>query len=80
MGSESGANTTTGNAQDQAAVATAPDGRFVVAWVSDGQDGAGRGVYARLYGANGSPQTGEILVNTTTANNQERAGGRDGPI
>ena len=53
-------------------MATAPDGRFVVAWVSDGQDGGGKGVFARLYDANGAPQTGEILVNTTTANDQEQ--------
>ena len=53
-------------------MATAPDGRFVVAWVSDGQDGGGKGVYARLYDASGAPQTGAILVNTTTSNNQEQ--------
>ena len=70
VGSESRANTTTGNTQDEAAVATAPDGRFVLAWVSNGQDGNGLGVYARTYDASGVPQSGEILVNTTTAGNQ----------
>ncbi len=58
-GPESRANIPTSFTQDQAAVATAPDGRFVVAWVSDGQDGGGKGVYARLYDADGAPQTAE---------------------
>ena len=42
----------------------------MIAWVSDGQDSGGKGVFARLYNAGGAPQTGEILVNTTTANDQ----------
>ena len=69
-GPESRANIPTSFTQDQAAVATAPDGRFVVAWVSDGQDGGGKGVYARLYDAGGAPQTAELPVNTTTSNDQ----------
>ena len=68
------------NAQDQAAVATAPDGRFVVAWVSNGQDGDGRGVFARaLRRERRAADQREILVNTTTAEQPVRAHGRDGP-
>lgn len=36
-------------AQTGAAVAAAPDGRLVVAWQSDGQDGSGFGIYSRRY-------------------------------
>jgi hypothetical protein len=37
---------------------------------SPAQDGSGAGVYLRIYNALGAPQTGEILVNTTTNGNQ----------
>jgi len=36
-------------------VAMAPDGRFVVAWDSSGQDGDSTGVFALRYTADGSP-------------------------
>ncbi|MGH8632147.1 MAG: hypothetical protein ACREU7_15470, partial [Burkholderiales bacterium] len=42
-------NTTTSNAQRLAAVAVDADGDFVVAWQSDGQDGDGEGVFARVF-------------------------------
>jgi hypothetical protein len=69
-GFETRANVALPPTQNAAAVATAPDGRFVAAWVSDGQDGGGKGVYARLYDAAGAAQTGEFLANTTTPNDQ----------
>ncbi|MFN9506317.1 MAG: DUF4347 domain-containing protein, partial [Rubrivivax sp.] len=59
----------------QNAVARAADGRFVVVWTSDGQDGSGRGVYARLFGPTGTPlpPDADIQVNTTTAGDQQYA-------
>lgn len=46
-----------GGAGDQQypAAAMAPDGSFVVAWQSGGQDGAGGGIYARLFDPQGRP-------------------------
>lgn len=44
------------------AVASDASGRFVVVW--EGEDSDFTGVYARLYDADGTPLTGEILVNT----------------
>lgn len=53
-------------------VAALPGDGFVVAWQSTGQDGSGAGVYARSFLANGTPDSGEIPVNTTTAGDQLR--------
>ena len=44
-----------------------PDGGYVTTWTSEGQDGDGNGVYARRFGANGSPSGSEFLVNTAIA-------------
>ncbi|MEY8841598.1 calcium-binding protein [Cribrihabitans sp. XS_ASV171] len=43
-------------------------GGFVVTWMKDGTDG--KDVYVRQYCATGTAVTGEILVNTTTADTQ----------
>ncbi len=51
-------------------IATAANGDYIVTWSSTGQDGSLRGVYARRYNADGSPQTGEFLVNQTTSDDQ----------
>lgn len=56
--------------QQRPAIASAPDGRFVVAWESDGQDGQLTEVYARRYGANASPLGAEFRVNLTTQSRQ----------
>jgi hypothetical protein len=46
------------------AVASDGQGSYVVAWAGNGS-GDADGVFARLYGPNGRPRTGELLVNTT---------------
>jgi hypothetical protein len=61
--------TTAGNAQAPA-VAMASDGRFLVTWQADGADGSSWGILARAYAANGTPLSGEVLVNLTTAGAQ----------
>lgn len=66
-------NTTTVGDQYSPDVAVGPDGRFVVVWTSDNQDGDGRGVFARWFAWDGSALTGEIQVNTTTIGNQSLA-------
>ncbi|MES0884903.1 VCBS domain-containing protein [Roseibium sp. SCP14] len=73
IGGEFLVNTTTSNAQYDPSVAGisggALDGGFVVVWQSP-QDGSSYGIYAQRYDAGGNTVGGEILVNTTTSNNQ----------
>ena len=58
--------------QSRPAVAAAnEDGRFAVAWQSEGQDGSGWGVYLQPFTIAGIPDGDPRLVNTTTAGNQE---------
>ncbi len=70
LGGEFRVNTTTANSQNSPSIAMDADGDFVVAWNSGGQDGSSYGVYARRYAADGTPTTGELRVNTATANFQ----------
>ncbi|MEL7191151.1 MAG: T9SS type A sorting domain-containing protein [Bacteroidota bacterium] len=64
-------NTTTANEQIYPAVAmNFINGDFIIAWQSLNQDGDGYGIYSRIYQATGSPITGELICNTTTAGNQ----------
>lgn len=48
-------------------------GSYVVVWTSDGQDGSGRGIYARRFDVSGVPLTGEIAVNAETSGQQQYA-------
>ncbi len=66
-------NTYTTGEQRLPRVAANDAGQFVIVWESYGQDGSGYGVFARLYGANGTPSTLEIPVNTVTTGHQIRA-------
>ena len=64
------ANTTTALDQRFPDVAALADGGFVIAWVSNGQDGSGYGVYLQRYDASGTAFGGEVQVNDFTTNNQ----------
>jgi hypothetical protein len=46
------------------AVASAPDGGFLVVWMSDEQDGSDSGVFAQRFDSDGDPAGAEFLVNT----------------
>jgi len=70
VGQEFRANTTTSGDQTQPEVAVAPNGRFVIAWQSNGQDGSGWGIYAQRYAADGTAQGSEFRVNTYTNSDQ----------
>ena len=63
-------NSTTFGDQYAPSVAVLPNGTRVVTWASYGQDGAGYGVYARLFDSNGTPLSSEFLVNGTTNLNE----------
>lgn len=54
-------------------IAVLSDGRFVITWDSDGQDGSGEGVFGRIYSAEGFPIGGEFRINWTTSLGQENA-------
>jgi uncharacterized repeat protein (TIGR01451 family) len=72
-GSEFRVNTYTTDGQHTVGVAVDADGDFVVVWVSDGQDGSDRGVYAQRYTSDGTPDGGEFQVNTYTALDQQHS-------
>ena len=63
-------NTTTLYDQDDASIAMAENGVFVVSWTSMYQDGSQYGVYGQQYDANGAKSGSEFRVNTTTGANQ----------
>ncbi len=71
-GSEIAVNTYTTAAQDDAAVAMARDGGFVVVWETP-SDGAADGIAGRRFDAAGAPAAGEFDVNTTTIGSQDDA-------
>jgi hypothetical protein len=72
FGSEFAVNVFTFGDQTNPSVAMGAGGEFVAAWDSDYQDGAGRGVVARRFDAEGIPLGTEFQVNTTTLGDQAR--------
>ena len=73
IGPESQLNTSTDGIQDDPRAAALADGRFVVAWTSDGQapDGDSEGIFARFVGTDGQPDGAEIPVNNYTLGAQK---------
>jgi hypothetical protein len=59
------ANVYTPLSQRDPVIARAPDGRFVVVWHSEYQDGDPADLYARLFTADGRPRGGEIRISST---------------
>jgi hypothetical protein len=68
---ESQVNDYTANNQDHPVVASIDNGSYMIAWQSFGQDGSGRGVYAKIYDQNHFVIKEEFRVNSQTLNNQE---------
>jgi hypothetical protein len=71
QGTETRVNVTTSSFQHKPLVSIAPDGTFVVVWSGKGIGDIDSGVFARRYAANGTPLTGELRVNTTSAYYQQ---------
>ncbi|WP_290428436.1 cadherin domain-containing protein [Thermocoleostomius sinensis] len=71
LGPEILVNSTTTGDQRNSSVAVDAQGRFVVVWESEGQDGSRSGIYAQIFAANGDKLGGEFRVNTYTTNDQK---------
>ena len=81
LGGEMQVNVYATGSQSYPAVAADADGDFVVAWMSNGQDGASVGVFARRFASSGGALGGEFQVNTYTLSYQENpsvSAGADG--
>ncbi|ESQ89267.1 hypothetical protein ABAC460_13310 [Asticcacaulis sp. AC460] len=70
LGGETRINTFTTGDQSHARATGLTGGGYVVTWTSDGQDGSGDGVYARVYTGGGAAVTAEFRVNTRTTDSQ----------
>lgn len=70
VGKEFRINTYTDNDQSAPVVAVNAQGEFVVVWVSQGQDGAGTGIFGQRYNNAGQTIGAEFEVNTETEGNQ----------
>ena len=70
IGGEFQVNTYTSGNQVSPTLSRLDDGGFVAIWTSDGQDGSGKGVYARRFDADNNPISNEFQIATTTANDQ----------
>ena len=64
LGAETQVNTYFQDFQLYSNVAALPDGGWLVTWSSRDQDGRGYGVFSQRFAADGSPNDGEIQVNT----------------
>gem|GEM_PF-4266313 len=70
IGNEIQVNTVYAHDQESAAVASLPDGGYVVTWVSNHQDGSQGGIYAQRFAADGTTLGAEVRVNDTTEHRQ----------
>lgn len=64
QGKELRVNSTVADNQSSPTIAVGVDGSFVVAWTSNGQDGALGGIYAQRFSANGGRLRSEFRINT----------------
>lgn len=68
VGTPIGVNSTVAGDQTRPAISCDDSGDFMIAW--QGPDASGTGIFARRYEEDGSPDTAQIAVNTTTAGAQ----------
>jgi hypothetical protein len=76
LGVETLVNTTTTNDQEEPDVAGWANGKFVIAWTDNNpgiDDTSAASVRAQIFNADGTKSGVELLVNSTTLNNQEFA-------
>ncbi|MDJ0765039.1 MAG: DUF4215 domain-containing protein [Myxococcota bacterium] len=63
-------NTYTSSDQNLPSVAMGSDGRFIIVWESNEQDGYAEGIFGQRYDAKGNPDGTEFQVNTDTEGSQ----------
>jgi hypothetical protein len=71
QGGEFQVNSYTAGEQLDTAVASSPNGLFVIAWTGNGQDGSGAGVFGQRYAVGGNPTGAEFRVNSFTSGAQQ---------
>ncbi|MCR5864838.1 hypothetical protein [Aquincola sp. J276] len=69
---EEAVNSYRNNTQDQPDIAVLADGSYVIAWTSEGQDGAGSGVYWQRFAANGVATGPEVRAGTVANGSQQQ--------
>ena len=70
IGSEFQVNTYTTGDQSQNEITSLSGGGFVVTWMSNTQDGSGKGVYGQLYDSAGNKLNNEFSINTEVTSDQ----------
>ncbi len=75
QGSETIANTTTAENQQEPSAAMDGSGNFLITWSSFAQDTtvSNYGIYGRIFDNTGTATTSEILINTTTSGTQDNS-------
>jgi len=71
VGSTFQVNTYVTGQQLNPVIGALPDGGFVAVWESNGQDGDGLGIFARVVGFDGKPTSNEIQVSASSEGNQQ---------
>jgi hypothetical protein len=62
----------TDSTQQNCAISMDTLGRYVVVWESEGQDGDGFGIYAKIFNADHSVRVSDFLINTSDQTNDQR--------
>jgi type IX secretion system substrate protein len=70
LGEEFQINSYTDDNQSLPAVSGLSNGKFVICWESNGQDGSKKGIYGQMYDQNGIKLGEEFQINAYTADNQ----------
>lgn len=72
LNTDTAASTVSTGDQSAPSIASAADGRSVIAWTDSAADGSGSGVYARRYLANGEPAGPVFALHTNSTGNQDQ--------
>ena len=72
LNTDTAASTVSAGNQSAPSIASAADGRSVIAWTDSAADGSGSGVYARRYLANGEPAGPVFALHTSTLGDQDQ--------
>ena len=71
LSGEVAVNTFTSGDQSTANVVALPNGGYLISWMSNGQDGSGRGIYGQAFDASGNSVGSEFRISQSTVGQQE---------